>query len=247
MRTFCCLIARNVFSVLQVFSKLERYDYTERLIEEGKISNLELVEDIYPTAKILLQLMLCARFMLLLAVFKWRRLVKYSYYLDITVQMVETLLPIGFEFGHELLWQMMMQYIIFFLSYFNFWPSFAYSLFSLIPVFAFRIAFYQEPLGTVLIGLIYIPWSCLNMFIMHWVITKMGFLYVEAEVLRSGNDQLLDNLEEGVIIVEETTNDILYYNNAAAGSRRGALPMESDAEIAFDLSKKPDLTTMIAE
>ena len=114
-------------------------------------------------------------------------------------------------------------------------------------MFAFRIAYYEEPLGTVLVGLVYIPWNIFNMFIMHWVITKMGFLYIEAEVLRSGNDQLLDNLEEGVIIVEETTNDILYYNNAAAGSRRGALPMESDAEIAMDLSKKPDLTTMIAE
>ena len=85
MRTFCCLIARNVFSVLQIFSKLERYDYTERIIEEGEISNLQLVEDIYPYAKVLLQIMLCARFMLLLAVFKWRRLVKYTYYLDITV------------------------------------------------------------------------------------------------------------------------------------------------------------------
>ena len=114
-------------------------------------------------------------------------------------------------------------------------------------MFAFRIVYYEEPLGTVLVGLVYIPWNIFNMFIMHWVITKMGFLYIEAEVLRSGNDQLLDNLEEGVVIVEETTNDILYYNNAAAASRRGALPMESDAEIAMDLSKKPDLTTMIAE
>ena len=107
MRTFCCLFARNVFSVLQIFSKLERYDYTERIIEEGKISNLQLVEDIFPYAKLLLQVLLCARFMLLLAVFKWRKLTRYSFYLDITVQMVATLLPIGLEFGHELLWQML--------------------------------------------------------------------------------------------------------------------------------------------
>ena len=54
---------------------------------------------------------------------------------------------------------------------------------------------------------------------MHWIITGVGFIYVDAEVLRRGNDQLLDNLEEGVIIVEETTSDILYYNNAASGHR----------------------------
>ena len=39
--------------------------------------------------------------------------------------------------------------------------------------------------------------------------------YIEAEVLRKGNNELLDNLEEGVIIFEEESGEILYHNSAA--------------------------------
>ena len=37
---------------------------------------------------------------------------------------------------------------------------------------------------------------------MHLIITKVGMIYVEAEILRTGNEELLNNLEEGVIILE---------------------------------------------
>ena len=61
-----------------------------------------------------------------------------------------------------------------------------------------------------------VPWHCLNLFFIHWVITKVGFLFIDAEVLRRGNEKLLDSLEEGVVILEENSNKILYYNAAAA-------------------------------
>ena len=51
--------------------------------------------------------MLVARFILLLAVLKWGRLVRISIYLDMTIQIVEAFLPTGLEFGHELLWQLL--------------------------------------------------------------------------------------------------------------------------------------------
>ena len=35
---------------------------------------------------------------------------------------------------------------------------------------------------------------------MHMCFVQVGMYYVEAEILRIGHDQLLDNLEEGVII-----------------------------------------------
>ena len=43
----------------------------------------------------------------------------------------------------------------------------------------------------------------INLFIMHLIITKVGMIYVEAEILRTGNEELLNNLEEGVIILED--------------------------------------------
>ena len=34
----------------------------------------------------------------------------------------------------------------------------------------------------------------------HLCITQVGLYYVQSEILRIGNEQLLDNLEEGVVI-----------------------------------------------
>ena len=37
---------------------------------------------------------------------------------------------------------------------------------------------------------------------LHVIITKVGMIYVEAEILRTGNEELLNSLEEGVVILE---------------------------------------------
>ena len=37
---------------------------------------------------------------------------------------------------------------------------------------------------------------------MHIIVTSAGYLFVEAEILRQGNQGLLDGLEEGLIILE---------------------------------------------
>ena len=65
-----------------------------------------------------------------------------------------------------------------------------------------------------------VPWHCLNLFFIHWIITKIGFLFIDAEVLRLGNDQVLDSLEEGVVILDEKSKEILYYNAAAAEAQK---------------------------
>ena len=40
-------------------------------------------------------------------------------------------------------------------------------------------------------------------------------IYAEAIILRTGNEQLLDNLEEGVIIQEKDTQEIIFMNKSA--------------------------------
>ena len=59
--------------------------------------------------------------------------------------------------------------------------------------------------------------ACLAQFIIicHIVSTKIGFTYVDLEILREGNEQLLDNLEEGVMILEENTLNLFFMNEAA--------------------------------
>ena len=45
-------------------------------------------------------------------------------------------------------------------------------------------------------------------------ITWAGFMFADAEILRNGNEQLLDDLEEGLIILEENKLTELYHNEA---------------------------------
>ena len=58
---------------------------------------------------------------------------------------------------------------------------------------------------------------CLAQWILicHMIFTKIGLTYVDLEILREGNEQLLDNLEEGVIILEEDTLNLFFMNEAA--------------------------------
>ena len=40
-------------------------------------------------------------------------------------------------------------------------------------------------------------------------------MYVEAEIQRKGNEQLLNNLSEGVVIIEETSGLVTFVNKTA--------------------------------
>ena len=40
-----------------------------------------------------------------------------------------------------------------------------------------------------------------SMILGHGVITSAGFLFTDADILRQGNEQLLDDLEEGLVIL----------------------------------------------
>ena len=53
--------------------------------------------------------------------------------------------------------------------------------------------FYSKIVSDMIVQAVLI-WIC------HLFITKAGMIFVEVEVLRDGNEQLLNNLEEGLII-----------------------------------------------
>lgn len=91
----------------------------------------------------------------------------------------------------------------FWLGYWNFWPDLLLTIFSLVPFYVNRVVFNGNSAGEAMVFISLIPWHILNLFIIHWVISMVGMLYVESEVLRKGNNQILDNLEEGVIIFKE--------------------------------------------
>ena len=75
----------------------------------------------------------------------------------------------------------------------------------------------------------------------HLITTKAGMINSEAEVLREGNEQILDNLDEGVVILNEKLNKIRYYNKAASVSQNTLNSADNEKEA------KPDYTSFIKE
>ena len=58
-------------------------------------------------------------------------------------------------------------------------------------------------------------WITSSSLLAHLVITSAGLLFVEAEILRRGNENVLDSLQEGVIILSEDSKEMHYLNKAA--------------------------------
>ena len=76
---------------------------------------------------------------------------------------------------------------------------------------------YDAPIDSgVVVGLITVMiFTALVITLMHILFNKMGLLFVDTEILRTGNDQLLNDLQEGVIILNEESKKILFVNQAA--------------------------------
>ena len=62
---------------------------------------------------------------------------------------------------------------------------------------------------------------------MHCFINLCSLLYAEAEILRKGNERLLDNFEEGVVILEEGTGKISFANKSAKAFKATMTPSSS--------------------
>jgi len=104
--------------------------------------------------------------------------------------------------------------------YFDLVPTLIATALSLIPVHVKRVVFYDDSVSSMVIScVIAIIWQLTWILMIHLVITKVGMVYVEAEVLREGNDQTLDNLDEGVVILDEKEMKIRYFNKAASVSQ----------------------------
>ena len=58
-------------------------------------------------------------------------------------------------------------------------------------------------------------WQLFNMAIIHIIVNYVGMLHVEATILRNGNEKLLHDLKEGVIIMDQETGLVLFVNQAA--------------------------------
>jgi len=100
---------------------------------------------------------------------------------------------------------------------FNFWPN----MIALLSAHAFNIVVaqsfvYGTAIPGVLVGLFASAiWLLFNSTFAHLMLTWGGKLFVKAEILREGNEELLNNLKEGVFIIAEDSGIVLFLNEAA--------------------------------
>ena len=103
------------------------------------------------------------------------------------------------------------------LLYYDFWPSIV--AFAAPSVFQsmMSVKHYGTPADATLYmsSILGAVWQVLNFFMLHFVITSVGLLFVWAELMRGGNEQILNNLKESVVLVEQKTGTIMFANTAA--------------------------------
>ena len=70
----------------------------------------------------------------------------------------------------------------------------------------------SELISTFIFSLILTAWyTC----VIQCFMSSIGYLYVEAEIPRSGHQMLLNNLKEGVYISDDTNGSVMFSNKAA--------------------------------
>ena len=73
----------------------------------------------------------------------------------------------------------------FILFYFDFFSGSVASVLALVPVYVKRAIFYDEDALTLAVKFIAaFLWLIMNLWTLHMTITKVGMIYVDAEVLR---------------------------------------------------------------
>ena len=92
--------------------------------------------------------------------------------------------------------------VIFILDYFHFWaPVLCMTIIHLSQIASESILYGNEITASLFIhvhGVCVIQF--LHFFTVHIIITQVGMIFVDSEIVRIGNDQVLNNLKEGIII-----------------------------------------------
>ena len=102
------------------------------------------------------------------------------------------------------------------MCYFNGFAGIFWANVILSTVFFRRALFYEEDAGGLVISYVMsVMFLTLNLIYIHLILTKIGMIYIDAEVLREGNDATLNNLEEGVVILKEEGLQVQFQNQAA--------------------------------
>ena len=144
-------------------------------------------------------------------------------------------------------WSLVSQQLINFMCfYFDLWPSILSCLANMVIQYIGRIIFHEEEVNghslftliASMVMLAFLLWG------MHLIMTKVGMIYVYAEILRQGNEQLLDNFDEGILIYAEETSDLIFANKAVKNLIQNNNLDDSINNISMSAMLDQDSTTL---
>ena len=220
IRSQLAIFSRILFSTIAWAAGSETWNQTEDFLsDKGGPPNAELARDMLLYAKFIAQVGIIARILLFIASFKYRQLIKFHLHFEFLLECVGACMPVEINASRDIQLMLSITIMNVTMSSFDLVPTLISTSLILIPVHTRRVVFFNDSVG----GMVFSCfsswlWMMLMVVAVHLVITKVGFTYIEAEALRSGGEQTLDNLKEGVIILREEDMEIRYYNKAASVS-----------------------------
>ena len=145
IRTLLSLITRTILFVLVTLQQSDRYNESEAFLKEGGVANVELALHFFPYVKTIFIILNIIRAILALASFKWLWLTKGAIFLELSLQVVEHFMPVKVTLGRESVYQILMNYMAFWLCYFHWWSSYICSLLALVPLYISWSLYHNEP------------------------------------------------------------------------------------------------------
>ena len=174
------------------------------LEEGGTVSfNHDVAIKLYPIAKISYFAGIIVRIVLLLISFKWSKICRTYLAFDLITLIIDKFFVLDIRFETD--------NFILLLSYFSHYVCLSYdvassliiTLISQVGYLLIQYYLYEKTLAAVMVNLF------IKMFQLTFTLLSVqlcykwaGYMYANSEILRRGNEQLLDGLEEGLIILE---------------------------------------------
>ena len=172
-------------------------------LDEGKVDvNESYTDATFSTWEKIFIAMIFARLPIFFLSFKYLKVTKlYIYYNLMTALIWEIGLPSTMGTARINYMQMSLL-VIFILDYFHFWaPVLCMTIIHLSQIASESILYGNEITASLVIHVLGVcVIQFLHFFTVHIIITHVGMIFVDSEIVRIGNDQVLNNLKEGVII-----------------------------------------------
>ena len=174
------------------------------------------METLFPILQWTMIIMTFGRVILMAISFKYLSICKMYIYYQVLYGVLEDCLPRDFGDMQSKL-SNTNNVMNFCLLYFDFWPNcLTMSSLPILQLATNSFVYDKKITGSGLgESIAATGWQFFSLLMCHMVINAVGLIFVDADINRSGNEQLLNDLKEGVIIMDPQSGLVHFVNKAA--------------------------------